>query len=192
MATAQLNEELAIAAREGDTMEVRALLEKGADVNYRGEDLRTPLMEAAYNGRRRISEILLDAGADRTLRDAYGATAAEDARAEGHAEVAKFIENYVRPKRDIMREKADEIIICRPLSDRILEEIFNFSAMERISLVRDGRNGPVEAITRESFAEVADQSALRKAFEEHVRRGGTADEAAVFPNALPKRFILDK
>lgn len=49
----------------------------------------TPLMEAAYNGQVDMVEILLQHGADPRLRDEEGRTAADHARAQGHASLAE-------------------------------------------------------------------------------------------------------
>jgi uncharacterized protein len=70
----------------------RLLLEHGAPVNARqgGGDLGfTPLMEAAFNGQIDMVETLLRHGADRGLADSNGQTAADHARAQGHAALAE-------------------------------------------------------------------------------------------------------
>jgi hypothetical protein len=55
---------------------VRALLESGADVNYRNREGRTPIMVAAgKRGSLRMMQILLDHGADLCAQDLYGKTA---------------------------------------------------------------------------------------------------------------------
>jgi uncharacterized protein len=73
----------------------RLLLEHGAPVDARqgdGELGFTPLMEAAYNGQVEMVEALVNHGADRSLRDRDGATAADHARAQGHAPLAMRLE----------------------------------------------------------------------------------------------------
>ncbi len=55
--------ELLMAATEGDTSKVKALLEIGTDVNTATYDGVTPLMYAAQNGHLRTVEILIDSGA---------------------------------------------------------------------------------------------------------------------------------
>jgi ankyrin repeat protein len=70
----------------------RLLLEHGAPVNARqgrGEHGFTPLMEAALNGQADMVEALLSSGADRSLRDSDGLTAADHARTRGHAGLAE-------------------------------------------------------------------------------------------------------
>jgi ankyrin repeat protein len=48
----------------------------------------TPLMEAALNGQTAMVDLLLEHGADRTMRDDKGYTAADQARGNGHAALA--------------------------------------------------------------------------------------------------------
>jgi ankyrin repeat protein len=70
----------------------RLLLEHGAPVNARqgrGSLGFTPLMEAAFNGQLDMVETLLSHGADPSLRDEEGRTAADHARARGHAPAAE-------------------------------------------------------------------------------------------------------
>ena len=175
----QLNKKLGEAAKGGKVEEVLSCLQAGAEINGVSETLRTPLMYAAYKGHLRVAEILLQAGADRTLRDNVNETAEDDARKRGYPEIETLLREYT----------PDEVIFRRQLGDRTLQESFNFITRERISLIRKSPRGDVEAMTRESFSVIEDESVLRKAFEEHVRRGGKADEALVFPHRLPKNKL---
>ncbi|HEX9409337.1 MAG TPA: ankyrin repeat domain-containing protein [Methylomirabilota bacterium] len=76
----------------------RLLLERGAPVDARqgGGSLGfTPLMEAAFNGQADMVETLLGHGAHPGLRDEEGRTAADHARARGHAAVAERLGSAV-------------------------------------------------------------------------------------------------
>ncbi len=69
----------------------RLLLERGAPVNARqgtGGLGFTPLMEAALNAQTEMVDLLLEYGADRTMRDEKGQTAGDHARQNGHAALA--------------------------------------------------------------------------------------------------------
>ncbi|MBI3442061.1 MAG: ankyrin repeat domain-containing protein [Proteobacteria bacterium] len=175
-AQTELNKRLVDACKTGVAAEVITLLDKGADINYSKSESEKnlPLVYAAYCGHLEVVNILLVRGADRQGQ-CNKKTAAQWAQDTGHTAVA------VR-----LSEDPDQVIFQQPLSDRTLEEVFNFATLERISLVRHSPQGAVEAITREPFSEIVDQSQLRKAFEEHVRRGGKADESRVFPYVLSK------
>jgi ankyrin repeat protein len=61
-------------AYNGDTAAVRALLDQGVDVNMRGKENNTPIMEAAYAGQMETVKLLLDRGADLSVRKNDGAT----------------------------------------------------------------------------------------------------------------------
>jgi len=178
----ELNDRLVAAAADGREDVVERCLAEGADVNAVNGRKRTALTRAAYYGYAGIVKILLAAGADKNLFDDEGVTAEGDARVGGYGDLADLIRDYVPPA----PPSPDEIIFHRPLGDRTLQESFNFVSLERISLIRESPQGAVEAMFRESFSKIDDEDALRKAFDEHVKRGGTVEESVVFPNKLPK------
>src|SRR5450432_784529 len=74
--TAQLSSqevEMLQVAAKGDNARVNELLERGVDVNMRGNDRNTPLMEAAYAGHFETVKLLLDHGADLSAKKNDGA-----------------------------------------------------------------------------------------------------------------------
>jgi len=179
-----LNDALLDAAYKGRVDDVLSLLEKGAEVDSRNGKASTPLMCAAEQGHFEAVRVLLEAGADIFLRNDGNYTAEMYASKHNHHEIVKILQNP--PKRV---ESPDEVIFERKISNRTLEEIFNFVSLERISLIRKSSKGAVEAVVRESFSAIEDEATLHKAFEEHVRRGGRADESSVFPNKLLKNKL---
>jgi ankyrin repeat protein len=74
------------AISKGDTEKVHALLEKGADVNTRGNDGFTALDMAAGHGHTDIVQALLSQGADMNAKDNDGITALMGAAFEGHTD----------------------------------------------------------------------------------------------------------
>lgn len=61
-------------AGKGNNARVKELLDKGVDVNTRGNDRNTPIMEAAYAGHLDTVKLLLDHGADLSAKKNDGAT----------------------------------------------------------------------------------------------------------------------
>ncbi len=70
-----LEDQLFEAAKNGDAGGVKALLDKGANVNAKERDDMTPLMAAAINGRVDVVKLMIGRGADVNARDAKGRTA---------------------------------------------------------------------------------------------------------------------
>jgi len=77
------------AAIKGDTAAVKALLDRGVNVNTRDPDGRTPLTEAAYYGHTEIARLLLDHGADIFAKKVRGETVSD--MAAGHQDIAQMI-----------------------------------------------------------------------------------------------------
>jgi hypothetical protein len=84
---------LGTAATFGRTEAALALIEAGADVNFRGDDGATPLHAAAFFCRTEIVRALLDHGADTTIRNKYGSTPLE-AVSGPYEQVKGFYEQF--------------------------------------------------------------------------------------------------
>jgi ankyrin repeat protein len=104
----KLNEDLWEAVRHGDAATVKALLDKGADVNARGRYQMTPLFKAAERGNAEIVRLLLERGADITVRDTfYKATPLTWALDKSHVEVVRaLIEKGVPGVEDVLEQGA--------------------------------------------------------------------------------------
>src|SRR5919107_1663240 len=87
-----LNEQLYEAARKGDAAEVRALLDKGADVNAKFRYGATALFKAAERGNTEVVKLLIERGADVNVKDTfYGSTGMGWALQKGHTGVVRAI-----------------------------------------------------------------------------------------------------
>jgi hypothetical protein len=75
VSAADFDVELLAAARKGQTEKVRMLLSKGANVESKDKDGRTPLQWAARNGHAESVAALLEGGAKADTRDRLGWTA---------------------------------------------------------------------------------------------------------------------
>ena len=62
-------------AGKGNSARVRELLDGGVKVNLRGPNQNTPLMEAAYGGHAETVKLLLERGADLSVKKSDGETA---------------------------------------------------------------------------------------------------------------------
>ncbi|TAL37809.1 MAG: ankyrin repeat domain-containing protein [Alphaproteobacteria bacterium] len=183
---------LGMAAHKGHHPAVRLLLERGANIDAQDKAGDTPLMNSVYDSRREALEELLKRGANRDIQNNKGLTAADIARKRSDAVIRKAL--GVDPEQPVLppappppapEMNPDEVVLKRKLGDKVLEEVFNFSACERISLVRASENGRVEAMTRDSF-DAINPKVLRNAFEAYARQGGTIPENEVFPEAIAK------
>jgi ankyrin repeat protein len=71
-----LEVEMLQVAAKGDNARIKELLDKGVNVNMRGADRNTPIMEATYAGHLDTVKLLLDHGADLSAKKNDGATPA--------------------------------------------------------------------------------------------------------------------
>jgi len=83
--------ELADVARKGDEKAVKDMLDKGAYVNMRDPEGRTPLTEAAWEGHVEVVKLLLASGADPNARKNDGTTPLSIATGRGQKEIAELL-----------------------------------------------------------------------------------------------------
>lgn len=79
------------AARSGDTQTVRKLLDRGADINQRGDYEYTPLMWAIEKGHADTAALLINRGADVNIRIASGYSALIVAVNKGQSSIARLL-----------------------------------------------------------------------------------------------------
>jgi hypothetical protein len=175
-----LNAKLADAADNENLGEVVALIAAGADVNGKhclDGCMHTPLIKAAVKGNIPIVTYLLEHGADTSRMGSENKTPETLARENGKVEVVARIKAFEDEK------NPERVSFQTYIGDRVREDIYDFSMMERLTLIRQSRFGAVEAAAITGFSSIEDQSdgsMLRKAFNEHVKRGGMTDESEVF------------
>ncbi len=163
------------AANEGHLEAARWLLDNGSDVDPRGPDKWTPLMSAASKGNLSIVQLLIDRGANPQRKYTDGKTAIEKARDNNRADIVAVLKNT-----------PDEVSYFDTVSDRVVQEVYSFKRRERFTFIRKSESGDVEAVQRESFLVLGDKSGLRRAFDEHVKRGGKLSEEDVFGDVMTK------
>lgn len=162
---------------------IEMLLAHGATVDARNGVKCTALMGAANRGHVAAVKRLLAAGADRELRGRNNNNTLDWAMMSGKPEMIMF---FHEKQPEPVVENPQDVVFRRPMGNRVLEEVFDFSARERITLIRKGEDGPVEAVTRDGFASIEDRGRLREAFDAYVKRGGVASEEEVFSECLAK------
>lgn len=75
---------------------VRRLILQGAEVNWTGGSLGSPLQAAAYHGHRDVVTLLIEKGADCMVRCGYYGTALQAAKFAQHPDIVKDLEKYDR------------------------------------------------------------------------------------------------
>ncbi|HXD33859.1 MAG TPA: ankyrin repeat domain-containing protein [Pyrinomonadaceae bacterium] len=85
------NLDLIDAARAGDNKAVQSLLDKGAYVNSRDSDGRTPLTEATWEGHAETVKLLLEKGADPNLKKNDGLAPLVIAVGKGNKEIEELL-----------------------------------------------------------------------------------------------------
>ncbi|TNE73237.1 ankyrin repeat domain-containing protein [bacterium] len=83
--------ELFEAARLGKADEVKAAIDRGAEVNYQDENGFTPLMYAAKSGDFKTVYVLIENNADSNLKNETGTTALMLAAKYGHTQMVKYL-----------------------------------------------------------------------------------------------------
>ncbi|HEX8502656.1 MAG TPA: ankyrin repeat domain-containing protein [Pyrinomonadaceae bacterium] len=136
-----LNEQLYEAARKGDPAEVKAVLDRGADVNAKFRYGATAIFKAAERGHTEVVKLLIERGADVNLKDTfYGATAMSWALQKGHTGVVRAILAK-------STEEAGDVLATGVGSDN----------MELITAALDTGKVPAEALTVALFTTSSDE-----------------------------------
>lgn len=86
-----LHSAVATDAGDVDVEIVRLLLDKGANPNAKAQSGSTPLHTVGFTGDGESLRLLLKHGADRTIKNSDGKTAADVARERGHRKVAELL-----------------------------------------------------------------------------------------------------
>ncbi|MDX2154489.1 MAG: ankyrin repeat domain-containing protein [Bryobacteraceae bacterium] len=90
--SADINEDLLTAARNGDLEQVRALVEKGANIETKTRHGITPLYFAAKNGHEAVVTYLISKGANADVTDTfYGMSAVSSAMPKGNMNLIRAL-----------------------------------------------------------------------------------------------------
>jgi ankyrin repeat protein len=86
------------AAASGNLAIIRRLLEESAFIDAESPNKTTPLMMAARSGHDEAVRLLLTEGADGSLRNEAGLSAADFARAQGFGALSQALDDAARPR----------------------------------------------------------------------------------------------
>jgi hypothetical protein len=159
---------LHMAAQEGEMDIIKALVERGADVNVRTRDTEdTPLHLAIAQGRRGVAEYLVSKGARIDIAGKDGKTAAQLAKETGPA-MFKVVdpqtaanENMRQPAMEIWELPTPSIaakITTMPALQRKITEIFNFETRERSTITRNLKTGQDMQSEAEPFDKISEDA----------------------------------
>lgn len=149
-----LNEQLYEAARKGDLTEVKAVLDRGADVNAKFRYGATALFKAAERGHTEVAKLLIERGADVSIRDTfYGATALFWATDKGHTGVV----------RAILAKSADGV-------GEVLSSGVRSGSVELVSAALETGKVPAASLTAALVAATSDKE--KAAIAELLRKAG--------------------
>lgn len=167
-----LNEQLYEAARKGDAAEVKALLDRGADVNAKFRYGATALFKAAERGHTEVVKLLIERGADVTVKDTfYGATALYWATDKGHTGVV----------RAILAKSAEG-------AGEVLSNGVSSGNVEMVSAALETGKVPADALTAALAAASADEK--KAAIAEMLKKAGAVPppevDAAVLQSYVGK------
>jgi hypothetical protein len=89
---------------------LRYVVSQGADVNIAMSKGSTPLHLASFEGALDYVQVLLDAGANASIRNHYGLTALQEAKSSGHSEICQLLEQHMeaQQKQDMEAEQKQE------------------------------------------------------------------------------------
>lgn len=172
-----------------------ALLELGADPNYRGGFGRTPMHFAALHGRIHVVAEMLKRGGDPNLRDGDEQSVQALAAYKKRNDIVKLLDPYmVDPlsllqdglpapaektgdRWDLLAEDTVAHVFAAGDTGYRITEIFNFSAAERVRIVQNIASQRDHVETK-PFAALAVEG-LQKAFAALIEKGGRADETVL-------------
>lgn len=116
------------AAASGNLAIIRRLLEESAFIDAESPNGTTALMMAARGGRREAALLLLDEGADLMQKNERGMNAADFARAHGHVDLARLLDERtvasgkLAPATTPPEPEGDDIKVPAEQSDRAASE----------------------------------------------------------------------
>lgn len=162
----ELDNQLWEAARKGDVVSVKALLDKGANINAKFRYGTTALFKAAERGHTEVVKLLLARGADVSVKDTfYGATAMTWALDNKHIDV-------VRALLEKSAESVDEVLMTGARGGN--------AALVRVALDKGG----AKAETLTAALEATAGDAKRAEIAEMLKKAGAVPSPTISAETL--------
>ncbi|MDD9901081.1 MAG: hypothetical protein OXT65_08905, partial [Alphaproteobacteria bacterium] len=81
------------------------------------------------------------------------------------------------------QERVDSTVITfnKRVGNYYVEEVYDFGALERLSLLRLTEDGGIQGMSRESFSLLQHTTGLKEAFEQHAAKGGKMTPNDIIP-----------
>ena len=178
---------LLAAARDGDTAMVRAVLAGGTfGVDTAAPGGSTALHLAAYGGHGECVQALLDAGAEKEVRNSTGKRAYDYAREQGHRGIAELLMDAPSTAAEAQRREREAAQAEAEARRRGQEATEAAAALDRLNtaLLNAARGGDIDRL-RKCLAGGADASCRDRFGQSPLHL------AAVTGNADAVRFLLD-
>ena len=191
---------LSLAAISGRTETITMLLEKGADIHARNEDLSTPLHPAALLGHTEAAELLLENGIDINARDYKGETSLHFAAFLGQSETVDLliqngadvnIRNYegASPLDIAMVDLETTTWIARMLQIKIDEEILEAAKARTLELLGQQGSKSGYVVSAEYSQEDEDETGILMPYWEMVYSENLTVDVAEKPEGPGKYWF---
>ncbi|WP_426175573.1 sigma-70 family RNA polymerase sigma factor [Massilia sp. TWR1-2-2] len=138
-----LNRFLRMAAMAGIESAIRIHIDRGDDLNARDGNGLTPLMLSAARNRFAVCKLLVEAGADKSLRSPSGTTAHEIAIEAGAHEAAEFLEPVISTA-DVAAPPVPPVAELPSAPLVLLDDLPNVQSRVSIGVTATTESGPAD------------------------------------------------
>jgi hypothetical protein len=164
-------------AIHGNAEGVSRAVAAGAPVDA-GTGRYDPFIVSAYFGHFDAVRVLMKLGRDPCEKlKSYGDKNVFDILTDRgkHEESRKTKALFFEHRDELLTRETGLLVVSRAFGDKCLQDVFNFEAGHKTSLMRTAHNGKVEAMTQTDFSQISNKDYLNNMRALFAARGGTAD-----------------